>query len=235
MNDDKNDKILNIIRIILIVIIFIALIFISIKVFELVTKLTTDEVFKLQFEQSVKDNGILGALLMISLQIIQIFVAIIPGQPIEIIMGMLYGTGMGVILCTIGIFIGTVLVYYVIKKMGTGLMKLFFNKKDIGKTADIKELKNDKKIAALLFIIFLIPAIPKDIFIFFGPFIKIKPKKFFLIATLPRIPGLFLTVYAGTKLTEGSYVMIGLVLAILAVTGMIGYFIQNRKEKFIKD
>lgn len=236
MSSEKKDKILNISRILLIIFISIIILFVSIKVFQIVNKLTVDEAYKLQFETKVKENGIFGMLLVILLQIAQIFIALVPGQPVEIIIGMLYGTNLGVLICVIGMLLGTILVYYTVKKIGKDIMKLFFKKKDIDDSENnIRGIKDDKTMMIFLTIIFLIPAIPKDIFIYFGPFTNIKSWKFFLIATLPRIPGLYLTVYAGRKLTEGNYGMVGIVFAILSIVAIVWYFIKNKgKTKKIK-
>lgn len=232
MGSEKRDKILNISRIILIVFIAVIVIFASIKVFQIVNKLSVDEAYKINFEQSVRDKGVFGILLVIALQIAQIFIALIPGQPVEIIIGMLYGTNVGVLICIVGILLGTVIVYYTVKKIGKNIMKLFFNKGDIAEgESNIRGIKDDKTMLIFLTIIFLIPAIPKDIFIYFGPFINIKPWKFFLITTLCRIPGLYLTVYAGRRLTEGSYGMIGIVLGILALMAIVLYFVKSKKKK----
>ncbi len=172
-----------------------------------------------------------GVILVIGLQVIQIFVAVIPGQPVEIITGMLYGTYYGVLICTIGIFIGTYLVYFTVKRVGTDIMELFFKPEDIEKNKNMKVFKNTAKLEIFLLIIFLIPAIPKDIFIYLGAVTKIKPGRFLAIATIPRIPGLFLTVYAGNKLTDGSYFVTIIIAAIIAIFGIVWIYVNNKMTK----
>ena len=44
------------------------------------------------FENLVGSLGFLGILLMLGIQVLQIVVAVIPGEPIELIMGLMYGT-----------------------------------------------------------------------------------------------------------------------------------------------
>lgn len=144
---------------------------------------------------------------------------------------MLYGTYYGVLICTIGIFLGTALVYFTVKRVGTDIMELFFKPEDIKKTRNMKVFEDTAKLEIFLLIIFLIPAIPKDIFIYLGAVTRIDTRRFLAIATIPRIPGLFLTVYAGNKLTDGSYLIVGIVAVIVALFGIFGIYMNRRLTK----
>lgn len=144
---------------------------------------------------------------------------------------MLYGTYAGVLICTIGIFLGTTLVYYTVKRVGTDIMELFFEPSEIKKTKNLKVFQDTPKLEIFLLIIFLIPAIPKDIFIYLGAITNIKPKRFLLIATISRIPGLFLTVYAGSKLTQGSYFIVTIIAVLIGIFGIAGIYINKNMQK----
>ena len=41
---------------------------------------------------------------------------------------------------------------------------------------------------SFLFLLFFIPGTPKDVLIYLGPFLPVRPHAFFLISTLARIP-----------------------------------------------
>ena len=87
-----------------------------------------------------------------------------------------------------------------------------------------------------MFIIFVIPMLPKDIFIYLGGISPVRPKRFLCIATLCRIPGLFLTVYMGNRIYNGNYTMVVVLIAIILILASIGYFIYSRaQEKFEKE
>lgn len=229
----KSDK-LRILRLVIASIVLIGIIIFSIKLLSVINNLS-NEAYRLEFKQNVSNMGFLGVLLVLGLQIIQIFVAVIPGQPVEVITGMLYGTYWGVLICTIGIFLGTSLVYFTVKRLGKDIAELFFKPEDIEKTTNMKVFQDTPKLEIFLAIIFLIPAIPKDLFIYLGAVTKIKPKRFLLIATLPRIPGLFLTVYAGSKLTDGSYLVAGIVTIIVAIFWIVGFYINKKMNKIEKE
>jgi uncharacterized membrane protein YdjX (TVP38/TMEM64 family) len=167
--------------------------------------------------------------------IIKFVVAVIPGQPVEIISGMLYGVFPGMLLCIIGIFIGTFVVLYTVRKIGTDFIQLFFSKEKINEIKDSKIFKNTTKFEVLVFIIFIIPLIPKDIFIYLGGLSPIKAKRFLFIATIARIPSLFFTVYAGNNLSEGNFGITIVVFIAVTLIGLIGIYasnsIRNRLER----
>ena len=59
------------------------------------------------FSKLVRDSGFLGWLIALGVQLLQIFLAFIPGEPVEIMLGVLFGPWLGTFTCLFGIFIGT--------------------------------------------------------------------------------------------------------------------------------
>ncbi len=146
----------------------------------------------------------------------------------EIVSGMLYGTWGGMLLCLVGIFIGTAIVYFIVRRVGTDFIQLFFKKEQIDNIRNSKLFKDTRKFELLLFVVFVLPLVPKDIFIYIGGLSPIKPKKFLTLATLSRIPGLFITVYAGNKLSEGEFLTVIILIALFLVLGILGYIISRK-------
>lgn len=231
----KKERNMAIIRLILSVLVFIACIVITIKVLPIVSKLS-DENYRVYFKEKVNAMGFKGVIFVLLLQILQIVVAVIPGQPMEIVSGMLYGPIGGIFVCLVGIFIGTAIVFYLVRKLGTDFMQLFFSPEKIDSIKNSKIFKNSAKFEFIMLIIFVIPMMPKDIFIYLGGISPVRPKRFLAIATLARIPGLFLTVYMGNRISNGNFSMVVVLIAIILIIAAIGYFIYSRTEqKFEKD
>jgi uncharacterized membrane protein YdjX (TVP38/TMEM64 family) len=231
----KKERNMAIIRLILTVLVFIACIVITIKVLPIVSKLS-DENYRVYFKEKVNAMGFKGVIFVLLLQILQIVVAVIPGQPMEIVSGMLYGPIGGIFVCLVGIFIGTAIVFYLVRKLGTDFMQLFFSPEKIDSIKNSKIFKNSAKFEFIMLIIFVIPMMPKDIFIYLGGISPVRPKRFLAIATLARIPGLFLTVYMGNRISNGNFSMVVILIAIILIIAAIGYFIYSRAEqKFEKD
>ena len=231
----KKERNMAIIRLILTVLVFIACIVITIKILPIVSKLS-DENYRVYFKEKVNAMGFKGVIFVLLLQILQIVVAVIPGQPMEIVSGMLYGPIGGIFVCLVGIFIGTAIVFYLVRKLGTDFMQLFFSPEKIDSIKNSKIFKNSAKFEFIMLIIFVIPMMPKDIFIYLGGISPVRPKRFLAIATLARIPGLFLTVYMGNRISNGNFSMVVILIAIILIIAAIGYFIYSRAEqKFEKD
>ncbi|MCD7891031.1 MAG: hypothetical protein LUG26_04470 [Ruminococcus sp.] len=74
------------------------------------------------------------------IEAIQIVAAFIPGAPIEVMGGVLFGGFFGVVWCTVGA-LGTVIVFFLVRKFGRPFVYKIFPKQ---KLDDVKIL-NDKK------------------------------------------------------------------------------------------
>ena len=68
----------------------------TIYLFPVLRNLSTVE-GQVAFKQKVESSGALGLLSLFALEVAQIFLFIIPGQPIEIIAGMCYGALWGTV------------------------------------------------------------------------------------------------------------------------------------------
>lgn len=173
----------------------------------------------------IKNHGIEGAFLFICLFIIQILCAFIPGEPFEIAAGTIYGPWLGLALCLISIFLGTVIIYYGVKLMG---VKSIDNNPKFQK---FKFLKDPAKAYDLIFILFLIPGTPKDFLTFCGPFLPISPMRFIAASVLGRVPSIITSTLAGNSLMERNYKMMAIYFAISAVMAAIGIYINKKIEK----
>ena len=72
------------------------------------------------------------------------------------------------------------------------------------------------------------PGTPKDVLIYLGPFLPVRPHAFFLISTLARIPSVITSTFAGSQFAEGSWdVSLVVFLATGAVAGLCVIF-QDR-------
>ena len=69
----------------------------------------------------VHDNGFLGLLAFLGLQVLQVVVAVLPGEPVELMAGLLYGTWGGLALCLLGVGLSSAAVYYCVRAAGARL------------------------------------------------------------------------------------------------------------------
>ncbi len=168
-----------------------------------------------QFRLWIDSKGFGGKLAFIGMQIIQIVIAIIPGEPLELGAGYAFGAGEGLILSFIGVVIGTVIIFSMTRYLGMKLLEAFFSREKIN---SLKFLQNEKRLYFFVFILFFIPATPKDLLSYFGGLTKIKMHIWLLLTTFTRIPSILTSTVAGDALGDQKY---GFAVITIAVTLLI--------------
>ncbi len=165
--------------------------------------------------------------------VVQIFLPILPGEPVEVLAGMSYGPIGGLFVIFLGAFLSSVVIFFAVRKFGRGFLYSFISKEKIEKIENSKMFSDPKKVYTILFILFFIPGTPKDLFVYVAGLLPIKPVKFLLISTFARFPSIISSTIAGSNLVDGNWVVIGVTYGItFAFAGIILYFF-NRKEKYI--
>lgn len=124
-----------------------------------------------------------------------------------------------------------------VRKYGRKFVYDFCDEKKVSKIENSKLFQNPKKIEMILLILFLIPGTPKDLLVYLGGILPIKPVRFILISTFARFPSVISSTLAGENLALGNWqmsiILYGTVLAIVALI----VFIINKldKEKTTKE
>lgn len=180
-----------------------------------------------EFRDWVNNFGILGRLIFVGMIILQVIVAIIPGEPFEIAAGYAFGAIEGTLLCLVGAIIGSILIFLLVRKFGIMLVEVFFSKEKID---SLKFLKNSKKMTALFFIIMLIPGTPKDLLSYFAPLTKMKLSIWILIVSITRIPSIITSSIGGSALGEQKYMFAAVAFAITLLISGIGVLIYKKIE-----
>ena len=79
-----------------------------------------------QFQALVDSCGIWGRLIFVGMVVLQVIVAFIPGEPIELAAGYAFGFLEGSLLTLAGFMIGSWLVFISVRKFGVKLVEVFF-------------------------------------------------------------------------------------------------------------
>lgn len=176
--------------------------------------------------QKMQTFGIFAPILFVLLQVAQVVIAVIPGGPVPIIGGLLFGEGIGLLLSMVGFFFGTVIVYYLVQKFGRPIVSLFVSEDKMQKYA---YLATEKKLEVLVFALFLLPGLPKDALTYIVSFnTKIKPMRLFVLTTLARLPSAALSVFLGGSICKGRYWLAVCFLFAMLLLGICGYFIKKK-------
>ena len=102
-------------KIILAILVLALFIGIAIYLFPVMKNLATLE-GQVEFKNKVENSGIVGLLLLFGLQVAQIFLIIVPGEPIEILAGMCYGGFWGTIFIMVSAFITSTTIFSLVRK-----------------------------------------------------------------------------------------------------------------------
>jgi len=234
MKNDSNSKIRTAINICILIAAIAASAVLTIRLFPHVIKLTNEEERRL-FGERIAELSIKGVGLMVLFQTLQVILSVIPGEPIEIIMGVLYGAVPGALLCLLGISLGTCVIYICVRKFGHRFIDKFINSSKFEK---FKFLNNPSRRDVFIFILFFIPGTPKDILIYFAPFTNIPFLRFMIISSIARIPSVISSTYVGANLIEGNYAVSIIAFAVVGVLSLVGILIYNnilKKENKVRN
>lgn len=183
------------------------------------------------FKAWMDARGFWGYLAYIIMVVLQILVAVVPGGPIEMAGGYAFGAVLGTSLFFIGSFIGSLLVFGLVRKFGRPLVEAFFSDKDI---RIIKFFENPKKRDILFIILFIIPGSPKDLLCYVAGLTPMKLWFFTIVATFGRLPAVIASAISGSALGEANYVAAAISLGIILVLSGIGVLVYKEIKKMEK-
>ena len=226
----EKKKSLKIFKIILFIIVVIILTIITIYLFPVMRNLSTKD-GQIAFKEKVANSGTIGMLLLFVIQISQIFLFILPGEPIEILAGMCYGWIWGTIFIMISSAIISSLIFILVRKIGKQFVYDFSDEERIKKIENSKLFKNPKKIEIVLFILFLIPGTPKDLLTYLSGLLPIKMSRFVLLSTIARIPSIVTSTIAGANIAVGDWRKAILLYILIVAIVVILLYIFNIFDK----
>ena len=145
---------------------------------------------------------------------------------------MCYGSVGGTIFITISVLITTTIIFLLVRKYGKKLIYESFSKEKVDKIEKSKIFKNPKKVELIMILLFLIPGTPKDLLVYIGGLLPIKPIRFILISSLVRFPSVISSTIAGASIVNGD-IKIGLIS--YAITFFVAAIILMIINIFDKD
>ena len=175
------------------------------------------------FRLWVDSYGFPGRLLFVGMVVLQVLVAFIPGEPVELAAGYAFGVVEGSLLTLAGFLIGSWLVFALVRRFGVKLVEVFFSS---NKIAEFRFLKNPKKTKVIAFILMVIPGTPKDFLSYFAGLTRLKTSEWLMIVAVGRIPSLITSVVTGAAAGTKNYVLSAVMLAVtlaISAAGVVYY------------
>lgn len=230
MKDYMKSKNVKIFKILLLALFILIMVFLTIKLLPMFKSISTEE-GRIALKNEIESLGFEGIFIIIGLMVIQIFLPILPGEPVEVLAGMSYGPIGGFVIILLGAFLSSFIIFFSVRKFGRNFIYSFISKEKIENLEKSKWFSNSKRVDLILFILFFIPGTPKDLFVYLGGLLPIKPAKFLSIATFARFPSVISSTIAGSNIMSGNWITIAITYAITFLCAGIMIYVFNKKEK----
>lgn len=170
----------------------------------------------------VSDHAFVSRLAMLGINIVQVLLAFLPGEPVELASGYAFGFWEGTALCLVASGLATSAIYWATRRWGWKLVGLFFDRSLLDR---FSWLKSAKRLELIMFIVFLIPGTPKDFLTYFAGLTNMCFLPVVLIATFGRIPSIVTSTIAASAVGSGNWPLVACTLVasafLLAVGGLM--------------
>lgn len=173
----------------------------------------------------VRDAGPAGVFVLLGMQLLQVIVAFIPGEVVQLAAGLMYGPFFGAVIILIGCVISSAIVYKLVHLLGAPFVQSMVS---TGHLEKFRKFEESGKLDIVVFILFLIPGMPKDVFTYLVPLTDMKMGRFLTLSTVGRMPGVVASTYVAYGFAEGSMVGPIVVVAIVAVLAALAVIFRDR-------
>lgn len=175
--------------------------------------------------QRTQDAGPVGVFILLGLQFLQIIVAFIPGEVVQLAAGLMYGPWLGSLLILIGCVVSSTVVYKLVHVLGAPFVQGMVSTEHLGR---FRKFEESGKLDAVVFVLFLIPGMPKDVFTYLVPLTDMPYKRFIILTTLGRTPGVVGSAYTAAGFASGQVAGPVVVLALLVVMAVVAIVFRDK-------
>ena len=175
-----------------------------------------------KIREFVSEHWIAGSLIFMGICAIQVIIALIPGEAVEIAAGVIFGSWAGALVCLIGIMTGSVIVILLVRKFGRKFVESLYPREKID---SLPILNNPKKRNAVIALLFFIPGTPKDLITYIVGLTEVSIPMYILLTTVARIPSIIMSTLGGDAFGEGQILKAIIIFAVTALISGAGYLV----------
>ena len=184
-----------------------------------------------RLRQFVSEHWLIGTLVFILVCSIQVIIAIIPGEAVEIAAGVIFGAWWGTVICLLGIMLGSVIAILLVRKFGRKFVESLYSREKID---SLPILNDSKKRNTMIFLLFFIPGTPKDLITYIVGLTEVSVPMYVLLTMGARVPSILMSTLGGDAFSDGEIIKAILIFSIAAAisgAGYIIYLIIQKKQK----
>lgn len=183
-----------------------------------------------KLKELVRQHGVLGPLIFIGVQLLQVLIAPIPGQLVSMLSGALFGPWLGTLYSMFGMALGFTLIFILAKNLGRPFVERFVNQKYLDKFDYITKTNGP----VVLFLIFLTPFFPDDIISLIAGLSPIRIRTLILVSLAGRLPGTLVLALLGSGIADADARLIVSIVTILLLIGVACFWQRARIEKWVR-
>ena len=177
-----------------------------------------------QFRAWVNTHGLWGRAVFLAMTVLQVFVAIIPGEPLEICAGYAFGAVEGTLLCILGMAVGQALVMWFVRRFGMRAVEVFIPKEKISSMAF---LRKTKRVYLFFVLAFLLPGTPKDLLTYLVGMTSIPLGQWVFVSSVCRLPSVVTSTLGGDALGQGAMIHAAVVFAVTICVSLLGLLVYR--------
>lgn len=178
-----------------------------------------------EFRAFVGEWGVWSRAAFVGMMALQVVVAFIPGEPLEIGAGYAFGAVEGTVLCLLGALLGGAAVFLFVKRFGPGFVRVFFSEEQL---KSMELLQNEKRLNLVAYILFLIPGTPKDLLTYAAGLTPMRLPFWVFLTLTARIPSVVTSTVGGDALGCANYTAALWVFAVTAIVSGAGVLLYRR-------
>ena len=181
-----------------------------------------------ELQEKLHGLGFRGYATISILAMLQVLIAILPAEPVQVVAGIAFGLPAGMICCAIGVFIANTVIFVLYNVYGDKLREYFMKNLDI----DFEKAATSDRVALIIFILYLLPAIPYGMICFFAASVGMKYHRFAAITFIGALPSVFIGVGLGDlAIVSGWELSLAIFLVLMALLAVLLIF---RKKIFAR-
>ena len=178
--------------------------------------------------ERIGEHYVLGAVSLVLICAVQVIVALVPGEVVEIAAGYVFGSWIGSLLCLAGIVLGSSITILLVRRFGAKFIYAFYPKEKIN---SLPLLNEPSKRNLLTFILFAIPGTPKDLFTYAIGLTDMSIPLYIALTTAARFPSVILSTISGDAVGDAKYAKAIIFFVITLALSGIGLLVYKALHK----
>ena len=190
--------------------------------FALLKSLFVKNLTEEQLRDQLMNFGWRGYITAAALSTLQVVCAFLPAEPAQVLTGFTFGFPVGLLCCMAGVLLGNVIIYLMHRVCGNRLRRFFIKKLNL----DLEKIASSSACVIIIFILYLLPAIPYGMICFFAATTGISFRRYLLVTGLGSIPTVCIGVGLG-HITIASHPAVVICLFSVLIVLLVIMFVMK--------